>query len=72
MIALGAVTIWLSGCGSTVSSVDTAHVCPPTVDYSTATQDRAALDLRLLPQDSPLISMMGDYSLLRDQVRVCR
>ena len=58
----------LSGCASTISS------CPPLVEYSNGEQDQAAVETGnatalgfvLLPR------MMGDYMILRDQVRACR
>lgn len=72
LIALGAVMIWLNGCASTVSKVAMAHVCPPVVEYPAATQEQAASDLYLLPPGSPVVSMLGDYAVLRDQLRACR
>jgi len=47
-------------------------VCPPVVEYSQAEQAQAAGEVAALPEDSVLIDWLGDYSLLREQVRVCR
>ena len=33
---------------------------------------RAAEELVLLPQDSPIAEMIADYVVMRDQARVCR
>lgn len=68
MIALGVATVWLNGCVGTASS----HTCPPVIAYPPATQERAAGDIFLLPPDSPVVVMLEDYAVLRDQLRACR
>jgi hypothetical protein len=45
--------------------------CPPVVGYSRAEQLKAAEELTLLPDKSIVIEMMGDYAVMRAQVRVC-
>ena len=60
----------LSAC-ATAGSEAPAVVCPPVVPYDQVTLDRAAADLDALPAGSPLITMMADYAVMRDQARAC-
>jgi hypothetical protein len=46
--------------------------CPPVVEYSRELQARAAEELAMLPDRSVVVEMMGDYAVMRDQVRGCR
>jgi hypothetical protein len=39
------------------------------VEYSREVQARAAEELALLPEGSVVVEMMGDYAVLREQVR---
>lgn len=59
---------WLTSCGVAISS------CPPIVAYSLEEQARAAdeLDAAAARGDVMLPRMIGDYAVLRDQVRACR
>jgi hypothetical protein len=45
--------------------------CPPVVEYSRELQARAAEELPLLPDESAIVEMMGDYAVMRDQARAC-
>lgn len=62
--------LWLSAC-ATVSS-DFAAPCPPVVDYTAADQARAADEVEALPEGTVIVQMLGDYAVLRGQVRACR
>jgi len=57
----------LSSCGTASSD----NTCPPVAAYDRATTQRAAQDLAALPQDSPVIRMIEDYSVMRSQARLC-
>jgi len=46
--------------------------CPPVAVYNREFQARAAEELALLPEGSAVVEMMGDYAVMRDQVRGCR
>lgn len=48
-----------------------AGVAPPVVEYSREFQARAAEELALLRHGSAIIEMMGDYAVLRAQMRSC-
>ena len=41
------------------------------VEYRREFQARAAEELALLPDGSAIVAMMGDYAVIREQVRVC-
>ena len=70
LAALAIVTSLLSAC-ATVSSEAVVGICPPMIEYSQAEQAQAADEVAALPKDSVLIGWLADYSLLREQVRVC-
>ena len=70
LAALAIVTSLLSAC-ATVSSEAVVGICPPVIEYSQAEQAQAADEVAALPKDSVLIGWLADYSLLREQVRVC-
>ena len=46
--------------------------CPPVVEYSAAQQTRAADEVDALADDAMIVRLLGDYAVLRDQVRACR
>ena len=71
-IALGLVTIWLSGCATVSSDGSGLATCPPVVEYSSEFQARAAEELALLPEGSAVAEMLADYAVMREQVRACR
>lgn len=57
-------TVSLSGCVAGVS-----NVCPRIEPYTQATQARAADELEALPVGSALAEMIGDYGVLRAELR---
>ena len=64
-------TSWLTGCATAVFDHEGARACPPVVEYRREFQARAAEELALLPDGSAIVAMMGDYAVIREQVRVC-
>lgn len=58
----------LAGCTGSVNS------CPPIVSYTSAQQEQAATELDTAVQAGAVIlpMMMGDYGVLREQIRACR
>ena len=62
--------LWLTGCAAGGS--DTRAPCPPVVDYTAADQARAADEVAALPELAVIVRMLGDYAVLRDQVRACQ
>ena len=71
-VALGLVAIWLSGCATVSSDVGGQGTCPPVVEYSREFQARAAEEMALLPEGSVIAEMLSDYSVMREQARVCK
>ena len=65
-------TSLLSGCATGASEPRVVAVCPPVVAYSRAFQARAVEELALLPKYSAIAEMIADYSVMRDQARLCR
>jgi hypothetical protein len=64
-------TSWLTGCATAGFETGGASVCPPVVEYSQEVQARAAEELWLLSEGSAVVEMMVDYTVMRDQARVC-
>jgi hypothetical protein len=62
--------LWLSACAMGGSD-RTGQVCPPVVEYSTADQARAADEVEALPEGAVIVRMLSDYSVMRDQARIC-
>ena len=48
------------------------QVCPPVVEYSTVDQAHAADEVEALPEGAVIVTMLGDYVVLRDQARTCQ
>ena len=71
LAGLVVATSWLAGC-ATGSSDTPGIVCPPVVEYSPELQARAADELALLPDGAAIVEMLGDYAVMREQVRACR
>ncbi len=65
-ISLASLSL-LSAC-QTVNS----DACPALVSYSREFQIRMADELAAMPEGAALTEAMADYSVLRQQVRVCR
>ena len=66
------VTSWLTGCATAGFDTGGVGACPPVVKYSRELQVRAAEELALLPDESAVVEMIGDYAVMRGQARVCR
>ena len=60
----------LAAC-ATVSSESVLGVCPPVVEYSQAEQAQAADEIASLSQNTVIIGWLNDYSVMRDQARIC-
>ena len=56
----------LAGCATGSSSS-----CPPVKEYGKEELAAAAAAVEALPEGSPLIGLLADYSVLRAQVRAC-
>ncbi|WP_375697990.1 hypothetical protein [Pseudophaeobacter sp. TrK17] len=63
---------WLTGCATAGFEADGVVACPPVVECSTEFKMRAVEELAMLPDGSVIVEMMGDYAVMRDQVRSCR
>lgn len=66
---LAIVTSLLAGC---VTGHSDGAPCPPVVEYSRELLARAAEEVARLPAGSAVEQMLGDYQVMRDQVRACR
>lgn len=69
---LAIAMISVTGCATVVSKPRVTTVCPPVVEYSSEFQARAADELDLLPEGSPISEMLSDYSVMRDQAQACQ
>lgn len=67
--ALAIATSLLAACATTSSEVRSARACPILLDYSQEFRERAAAEIPLLPDDSAIVEMLSDYSVMRGQVR---
>ena len=63
---------WLTGCAMAGFEANGLAACPPVVEYSRAEQVQAAAELALLPKNAVIVGMMSDYTVMREQARVCR
>lgn len=68
--ALAIATLWLSACA--MGGSDIRAPCPPTVDYTTAEQARAADEVEALQEGAVVVRMLSDYAVMRQQARACR
>ncbi len=64
-------TSLLTGCATAGFEANGLSACPPVVEYSREPQAQAAEELAKLPNGSPVIEMMGDYVVMREQARLC-
>jgi len=71
LAVLGIVTSLLSAC-ATVGSERITGVCPPVVVYGAEFQARAAEEMQALPEGAAVVDILGDYAVMREQVRACR
>ena len=72
LVGLVLATSWLGGCATDGSEPPAVAVCPPVVEYGAEFRARAAEELELLPEGSPIIEMLSDYAVMREQARACR
>ena len=72
LAALAIATSLLSGCATVGSNGSWNWSCPPAAEYSREFQTRAAEELNSLPDGSAIAEMLSDYTVMRDQARVCR
>ena len=67
-LTLGLIGLaFLSACATVVSDT-----CPTLFDYSETEQARAADELDVLPEGSALAVLIGDYGVVRNEIRACR
>ena len=71
LAVLAIATSLLTACATVASDPRTATVCPPVVKYNREFQARAAEELARLSDGSAIANMLADYSVMREQVRVC-
>lgn len=60
-------TAWLSGCATVVSDT-----CPTLFDYAPELQAQAAYELEALPEESAIAKLIGDYGVVRNEIRACK
>lgn len=60
-------TAFLNACATVVSDT-----CPTLFDYSEAEQAHAADELDALPEGSVIARLVGDYGVVRNEIRACR
>ena len=62
------IALLTAGCGAVVTA------CPPITKYSAEVQTQAADELEAAIAAGAVVvpRMMGDYMILRDQIRKCR
>ena len=65
------VTSWLTGCATAGFEANGLAACPRVVEYSREFQAQAAEELAMLPDESAIVQMMGDYAVIRDQAHAC-
>jgi hypothetical protein len=71
LVVLVIATSCLTGCATAGFENGSAAACLPLAEYSRELQARAAEELAMLPEGSTVVEMMGDYAVLRQQVRTC-
>ena len=69
LAVLAIATSWLTGCAAAGFEANRVVACPPVLEYSGEFQAQAAEELAMLPDRSVVVEMMGDYAVLREQVR---
>lgn len=72
LAVLGLATSLLSACATVGSNGSWNWSCPPVAEYSREFQTRATEELNSLADGSAIPEMLSDYSVMRDQARVCR
>ena len=72
LAALAIATSLLSGCATVGSETGGFGTCAPAVEYSRELRARATEELASLPHGSALGEMLADYTVMREQARLCR
>ena len=65
-VVLVLATIWLSGCAAVSSDGRALWECPPLVEYGGEFQARAAEEMALLPENSAIVEMLCDSTVIRE------
>lgn len=68
LVGLATLMLSIGGCSGEISD----PACPTIVEYDTATQAKAAAELRAMEPGVVRDRFVPDYGRLRDQVRACR
>lgn len=68
MLLLGLMALLLTACATAPSK----PVLPQIVDYSAASQERAAEEYDALPEGAELRRYVDDYGVLRAEIRAAR
>jgi len=71
LAVLAIATSLLSGCATVSSDGVMLGACPPVVEYGREFQARVAEELILLPEGTAIAQMLSDYTVMREQARVC-
>jgi hypothetical protein len=71
LIGLAIAVNLLSACATGGSEGPPAIVCPIVVAYDQAFLERAADELGMLAEGSAVDQMLRDYSVMREQGRMC-
>jgi len=70
------LTLMLAACAmekpSATAGNTTSAACPPIRGYSEEFRKRAVAEMDLLPNHSAVEEMLGDYAVLRQQIRACQ
>lgn len=62
----------LAGCASQAAAPCSVQACPVAPEYPKSFEMAAGQQLFALPQDSPVVVMMGDYGKMRVEARDCQ
>lgn len=62
----------LTACVPENSKTVVKLICPTIRQYDQTTLDRALKEYQALPSGSAIKSMIGDYRVLRERIRVCQ
>lgn len=62
--------LWLTA--SAMAGFDARAPCPPVVEYSRSDQTRAAAEIEAMSASTVVVGMLGDNTMLRDQLRACK
>lgn len=66
-LLIAILPLWLTACAG-----GSSDVCPTLMPYNAELQGQAAGELEALPPGSALARLMGDYAVVRAEIRACR